>query len=53
VFGLAQIVGPGIGGLLAVSLGLRATFMIAGVGSVIALTMLAWVLRRAPEAAGR
>ncbi len=53
VFGLAQIVGPGIGGLLAGSLGLRATFMIAGVGSVIALTMLAWVLRRAPEAAGR
>jgi len=46
VFGLAQIVGPGLGGLLAASLGLRATFALAGIGSAVAVALLAWVLRR-------
>lgn len=46
VFGLAQIVGPGIGGFLAGALGLRVAFLLAGVGSVMALVGLAWALRR-------
>jgi len=46
VFGLAQVVGPGVGGVVADEIGLRATFAISGIGSVIAVLVLAWVLSR-------
>jgi len=46
VFGLAQIVGPGIGGLVARELGLQATFALAGIGSGFAFVALALVLSR-------
>jgi MFS family permease len=49
VFGLAQIVGPGLGGLVAGRLGLQATFGLAGIGSAVAIGVLAWTLRRSPE----
>lgn len=45
-FGLAQIIGPGIGGLLAADGDLLRTFTVAGSGSVIAVVAMAWVLRR-------
>jgi PPP family 3-phenylpropionic acid transporter len=47
VFGLAQILGPGLGGLMAESTGLRFTFLLAAIGGAIALAGLAWVLRPA------
>jgi len=50
VFGLAQIVGPGAGGLLARELGLQGTFALAGIGSGLAAMILAWVLRRTAPA---
>jgi MFS transporter, PPP family, 3-phenylpropionic acid transporter len=53
VFGLAQIVGPGVGGLVAQSSGLRFTFLLAGMGSAVALGGLAWVLRRGIAAPNR
>jgi PPP family 3-phenylpropionic acid transporter len=46
VFGLAQVVGPGLGGVAAGWLGLRATFMGAGALSLVALAALAWMLPR-------
>jgi PPP family 3-phenylpropionic acid transporter len=46
-FGLAQIVGPGIGGLLATDGDLSRTITVAGAGSVIAVVAMAWILRRA------
>ena len=51
VFGLAQIVGPGLGGLVADRLGLQATFGLAGIGSAVAVGVLAWTLqlRRDPS----
>jgi predicted MFS family arabinose efflux permease len=49
VFGLAQIVGPGIGGLVADQLGLQATFGLAGIGSAVAVGVLIWTLRRGGE----
>jgi MFS transporter, PPP family, 3-phenylpropionic acid transporter len=45
-FGLAQIVGPGIGGLIAADGDLLRTFTVAGAGSAIAVLALGWVLRR-------
>ena len=45
-FGLAQIIGPGIGGLLAADGGLLRTFTVSGAGSVLAVLALGWVLRR-------
>lgn len=45
-FGLAQIIGPGIGGLLAADGDLLRTFTVAGSGSVIAVVAMGWVLRR-------
>jgi hypothetical protein len=45
-FGLAQIVGPGIGGLLASDGDLSRSFAIAGAGSLVAVLALGWVLRR-------
>ncbi|HET7646088.1 MAG TPA: MFS transporter [Candidatus Limnocylindria bacterium] len=51
VFGLAQVLGPGIGGLAAGSLGLRAMFLGAGVLSLVALGTLAWLLARSSEPA--
>jgi MFS transporter, PPP family, 3-phenylpropionic acid transporter len=45
-FGLAQIVGPGFGGLIAADGDLLRTFGIAGAGSAIAVLALGWVLRR-------
>lgn len=50
VFGLAQVIGPGIGGLMADSLGLRVTFGLAGLGSAVALVALVWVMRRGDQA---
>ena len=51
VFGLAQVVGPSVGGLLAESIGLQSTFGLAGIGSLAAVGVLAWVLSRASEPA--
>lgn len=51
VFGLAQVVGPSIGGLLAESVGLQVTFGLAGIGSLAAVGVLAWALNRPSEAA--
>ena len=45
VFGLAQVVGPGVGGLLASRVGLTTTFAVAGVGSLLATVVLARVMR--------
>lgn len=44
VFGLAQVVGPSLGGLVAAEIGLRVTFVIAGFGSVAAVVALGWLL---------
>lgn len=54
VFGLAQVVGPGLGGIVARDLGLQGTFAIAGAGSVIAVLAMAWVVSRSstPAPAG-
>ena len=45
VFGLAAILGPGIGGLLAGWLGLEGMFTVATVGCGVAVLALAWALR--------
>ncbi len=45
-FGLAQIVGPGVGGVLAADGDLLRTFVIAGAGSVVAVLGMTWILRR-------
>jgi DHA1 family multidrug resistance protein-like MFS transporter len=45
-FGLAQIVGPGVGGMLAADGDLLRTFVIAGAGSVVAVLGMTWILRR-------
>lgn len=44
VFGMAMIVGPGVGGILARGLGLSGLFIVAAVGSVAALVALGWAL---------
>ena len=44
-FGLAQIIGPGLGGLLAADGDLLRTFTVSGAGSVFAVLALGWVLR--------
>lgn len=46
-FGLAQVLGPGIGGLLGGMIGLRAMFAIAGLASAVAVGALALVLGKA------
>ncbi|MEO8246143.1 MAG: MFS transporter [Chloroflexota bacterium] len=46
VFGLAQVIGPGIGGLLANRFGLATTFAVAGAGSLLATLVLARVVAR-------
>ena len=46
VFGLAAILGPGIGGQLAGWLGLEGMFIAATVGCGLAVLALAWALRR-------
>ena len=51
VFGLAQVIGPAIGGLLARGIGLQATFGIAGIGSAASVAVLAWAFRHAREPA--
>jgi MFS transporter, PPP family, 3-phenylpropionic acid transporter len=45
VFGLAQVAGPGIGGIVAGSLGIQGMFALAGISSGMAVLALAWVLR--------
>ena len=45
-FGLAQIIGPGVGGVLASDGDLLRAFTVAGAGSAVAVLALAWVLRR-------
>jgi PPP family 3-phenylpropionic acid transporter len=45
-FGLAQVVGPGFGGLLGGALGLPPMFGLAGIGSAVAVVALALVLGR-------
>lgn len=45
-FGLAQIVGPGVGGLIASDGDLLRTFTVAGAGSVVAAFGMGWILRR-------
>ena len=44
-FGLAMIVGPGVGGALAQLLGLPGMFAVAGATSGVAVVALAWSLR--------
>jgi MFS transporter, PPP family, 3-phenylpropionic acid transporter len=46
VFGLAAIIGPGVGGELAAWLGLRGMFVVATAGCGAAVLALAWALRR-------
>jgi PPP family 3-phenylpropionic acid transporter len=46
VFGVAAIVGPGVGGLLAGWLGLRGMFTVATIGCGLAVLALAWALQR-------
>jgi PPP family 3-phenylpropionic acid transporter len=46
-FGLAMIVGPGLGGWLADRFGLTAMFAIAALGSLVAVAVLAWALAHA------
>ena len=46
VFGVAAIVGPGVGGLLAGWLGLQGMFTVATIGCGLAVLALAWALRR-------
>ena len=46
VFGLAQVVGPGLGGQLAATYGIPATFAAAGAGSAVAAAVLAYVTTR-------
>ncbi|HJP72112.1 MAG TPA: MFS transporter [Candidatus Limnocylindria bacterium] len=46
-FGLAQIVGPGVGGLIAADGDLLRTFGVAGAGSVMAVIGMTWIVRRA------
>ncbi|HEX5578506.1 MAG TPA: MFS transporter, partial [Candidatus Limnocylindria bacterium] len=45
VFGVAAIVGPGVGGLLAGWLGLEGMFLVATTGCGLAVLALAWALR--------
>lgn len=57
VFGLPSIFGPGIGGQLALLVGLPGMFVVAGSGSAVAVLALAWALgadlrpRRSAQAA--
>ena len=44
IFGLAMIIGPELGGLLAGGLGLSGMFVVAGVGSAAGVIGLAWLL---------
>ncbi len=44
VFGLAQVVGPGLGGQVAATSGLTTTFALAGAGSLVATVVLARVI---------
>ena len=46
VFGVAAILGPGVGGLLAGWLGLQGMFTVATIGCGLAVLALAWALRR-------
>ena len=48
VFGVAAILGPGIGGQLAGWLGLEGMFTVATIGCGLAVLALAWALRRQP-----
>ena len=50
VFGVAAILGPGVGGLLAGWLGLRGMFTVATIGCGLAVLALAWALRRQDRA---
>jgi hypothetical protein len=46
VFGVAAILGPGVGGLLAGWLGLEGMFTVATIGCGLAVLALAWALGR-------